>query len=421
MSDITVSVEGLGKRYLIGHQRDPYGRLTESISAAIRAPFDRLKAKRQANTEWIWALRDVAFQLRAGDVVGVLGRNGAGKTTLLKVLSRITEPTTGIVTLRGRVASLLEVGTGFHPELTGRENVFLSGAVLGMRRAEIARKFEEIVEFSGVEQFLDTPVKRYSSGMQVRLGFAVAAHLEPDILFIDEVLAVGDLAFQQKCLGKMGEVARQGRTIVFVSHNMGAISALCPMSIWLEAGKVRLIGTTPEIVPMFVRDSTRDLGLGETSLVVDERLEAQVTRVRILSESGEVAPIGECADSLRVEMLLDVRRHVPGLYAYLEVRRPNGVTVMASDSMDTDPNPLDDLSVGSHVITATIPARTLAPGPYDVYVNLTSISGRDFNVHSPGVVGSFQLHDSTSLRGDARSGYFSTLLRWSAARSEAPD
>ena len=191
MSDVVVSVEGLGKRYRIGHQRDPYGRLTETLAGAFRAPIDMVRGKRRETSEWIWALRDVSFELRQGDVVGVIGRNGAGKTTLLKVLSRITEPSAGRATLRGRVGSLLEVGTGFHPELTGRENVFMSGAVLGMRRAEIKRKFDEIVEFAGIEQFLDTPVKRYSSGMQVRLGFAVAAHLETEILIVDEVLAVG--------------------------------------------------------------------------------------------------------------------------------------------------------------------------------------------------------------------------------------
>ena len=193
MANTAISVDGLGKRYEIVHEREPYGRLTESLWNAVRAPMDMVRGvRRGSTTEWIWALRDVSFELQQGDVVGVIGRNGAGKSTLLKVLSRITEPTTGTATLHGRVGTLLEVGTGFHPELTGRENIFMSGAVLGMRRKEIIRQFDAIVAFAGVEQFLDTPVKRYSSGMQVRLGFAVAAHLEPEILFVDEVLAVGD-------------------------------------------------------------------------------------------------------------------------------------------------------------------------------------------------------------------------------------
>ena len=210
MGDVVISAEGLGKRYRIGHQEDPYGRLTESLYGALRAPVERLRGRSRSSSEWIWALRDLSLEIRRGEVVGVIGRNGAGKTTLLKVLSRITEPTTGNAILRGRVGSLLEVGTGFHQELSGRENIYMSGAVLGMRRAEIARKFDEIVEFSGVEQFLDTPVKRYSSGMQVRLGFAVAAHLETEILFVDEVLAVGDADFQRKCLGKMSEIGEVG-------------------------------------------------------------------------------------------------------------------------------------------------------------------------------------------------------------------
>ena len=417
MSDVAVSVEGLGKRYRIGHQRDPYGRLTESLWAAMRAPIDLARRKPRETSEWFWALKDVSFELRQGDVVGVIGRNGAGKSTLLKVLSRITEPTTGSATLRGRVSSLLEVGTGFHPELTGRENVYLSGAILGMRRAEMNRKFDEIVDFAGIDQFLDTPVKRYSSGMQVRLGFAVAAHLEPEILFVDEVLAVGDLAFQEKCLGKMNDIAGQGRTVVFVSHNMGAVGTLCPMTLWLEKGQARMLGRTEDVVPEYVRSSRGSSETGELVIETDDSREAQVSRVRILSASGEVTPVGECADPVTIEMVLDVRQRLRGLYAYLEVQLPTGMTVLMSDSLDTNPNPIDDLGVGRHVITATIPPRTLAPGKYDVYVSLASVSGREFLVHVPGIVGSFRLHDSTSSRGDARRGFFSTLLQWRVAES----
>lgn len=239
-----VRIENLGKRYRIG-QLERYRTLRESIQNAVRAPFRRLLERGNArlpdtspgshpNGESIWALKDVCFEVKQGEVLGIIGRNGAGKSTLLKVLSRITEPTEGHVEIRGRVSSLLEVGTGFHPELTGRENVFLNGAILGMSRAEIKRKFDQIVAFSGVEKFLDTPVKRYSSGMSVRLAFAVAAHLEPDILVIDEVLAVGDAAFQKKCLGKMGDVAESGRTVLFVSHNMQAVNTLCSRVLLLD-------------------------------------------------------------------------------------------------------------------------------------------------------------------------------------------
>ena len=226
MSDIAIRVDNLGKQYRIGGQQKGYKRFSETAMDALTAPVRRLRSlgKPPPPEETFWALKDVSFDVRRGDAVGIIGHNGAGKSTLLKILSRITEPSTGRVGLHGRVASLLEVGTGFHPELTGRENVYLNGVILGMRRGEIERKFDEIVDFSGVEKFLDTPVKRYSSGMQVRLAFAVAAHLEPEILLVDEVLAVGDAEFQKKCLGKMGEVASGGRTVLFVSHNMAAIA-----------------------------------------------------------------------------------------------------------------------------------------------------------------------------------------------------
>jgi lipopolysaccharide transport system ATP-binding protein len=412
MSDIAVSVHGLAKKYRIGVRRDPHDRLTEVLWSGLTRPFRRRTSTDK--TGEFWALRDVSFDVPRGSVLGVIGRNGAGKSTLLKILSRITEPTLGRAELHGRVGSLLEVGTGFHSELTGRENVLLSGAILGMKRAEINRKFDEILEFADIGQFVDTPVKRYSSGMKVRLGFAVAAFLEPEILFIDEVLAVGDLAFLEKCLGKMSEVAGHGRTVVFVSHNMGAIATLCPMSLWLDGGQVRMLGKTSDVVPDFVKASGHNFSVGEVILEADEAREVQVSRVRILSAAGEVTPVGECADPVTIEMLFDVRRRLPGLYAYLEVRRPDGTAVMMSDSYDTSPNPIDNLSVGRYVVTATIPERTLAPGNYDVYVNLTGVAGRDFNVHSPGVVGSFRLYDSKSLRGNARPGFFSTLLKWQA-------
>ena len=260
MSEVAISVEGIGKRYRIGRKVDPYGRLTETLWGALRAPVDLVRRKPRETGEWFWALRDVSFELRQSDVVGIIGRNGSGKSTLLKVLSRITEPTAGSALLNGRVGSLLEVGTGFHQELTGRENVFMSGAVLGMRRAEINRKFDEIVEFAGISQFLDTPVKRYSSGMQVRLGFAVAAHLEPEILFVDEVLAVGDADFQKKCLGKMSELGQGGRTIMFVSHNMPAILRLCQQAVLLDHGRMVMGGPTHAVVRTYL-----ETDIGSTS------------------------------------------------------------------------------------------------------------------------------------------------------------
>jgi len=254
MSSVVIRSDGLGKRYHRGAVqqssllRDHLGRFLKSPLSLFRRPKE----------ETFWALKDIALEVHEGEVLGLIGRNGAGKTTLLKVLSRITRPTTGWAEIHGRTGSLLEVGTGFHPELTGRENAYLSGAILGMGKAEIARKFDEIVGFAELEKFIDTPVKHYSSGMYVRLAFAVAAHLEPELLFVDEVLAVGDAAFQKKCLGKMGEVSRQGRTIVFVSHNMTALRKQCTRAIWLDGGKVIMTGSAGEVIDHYLQKNTSD-------------------------------------------------------------------------------------------------------------------------------------------------------------------
>lgn len=250
-----VRVNNVSKQYSIGRREAAYDTLRESIIEAVRAPLKRLRKRNgnNGNSETIWALKDVSFTVEPGEVIGIIGRNGAGKSTLLKVLSRITEPTSGRAELYGRVASLLEVGTGFHPELTGRENIYLNGAILGMRKSEIDRKFDEIVAFAELEQFLDMPVKRYSSGMYTRLAFAVASHLEPEILVVDEVLAVGDSQFQKKCLGKMGDVASEGRTVLFVSHNMAAVRSLCGRAIWLDRGQIIEAGETAQVVLSYLQ------------------------------------------------------------------------------------------------------------------------------------------------------------------------
>jgi lipopolysaccharide transport system ATP-binding protein len=251
-----VTVENLSKRYRIGAVRAQYSTLRESLAGAMRAPFVR---RTNAAETALWALKDVAFSVDEGQVVGIIGSNGAGKSTLLKILSRITEPTTGRVALRGRVGSLLEVGTGFHPELTGRDNIYLNGAILGMQRAEVQRKFDEIVAFAEVEKFIDTPVKFYSSGMYLRLAFAVAAHLEPEILIVDEVLAVGDVQFQKKCLGKIGEVAGRGRTVLFVSHNMAAVLSLCSRALLLQRGQLIADGAADAVVSGYLKQASEAL------------------------------------------------------------------------------------------------------------------------------------------------------------------
>ncbi len=263
MSDTVIRVENLSKKYIIGHQQEGryrYKALRDVLADGIKSIGSRILNPKQnipdPTREEFWALKDVSFEIKQGDRVGIIGRNGAGKSTLLKVLSRITEPTNGRVSIKGRVASLLEVGTGFHPELTGRENIYLNGAILGMGKEEIKRKFDEIIDFAEVEKFLDTPVKRYSSGMYVRLAFAVAAHLEPEILVVDEVLAVGDAKFQKKCLGKMSNVAQEGRTVLFVSHNMVAIKSLCPSIIWLQNGQINGYGKSDRVISDYLQSDT---------------------------------------------------------------------------------------------------------------------------------------------------------------------
>jgi len=296
VSDVAIRVEGLGKQYRIGGPRARYRTIREAAVEAVRSPFRRLSSALRgegsgANGETIWALKDVSFEVERGEVVGIIGRNGAGKSTLLKVLSRIAEPTEGWAEIHGRVGSLLEVGTGFHPELTGRENIYLSGAVLGMRRGEIDRRFDEIVDFSGVEQFLDTPLKHYSSGMQVRLGFAVAAHLELEILLVDEVLAVGDAEFQEKCLGKMGEVARGGRTVLFVSHNLDAVAQLTTRALLLDMGKLGKDGGTDAVIRHYRKMLADRSEQGEYVAIADG---AGVLRAKVVtSEPNQIHRFGE--------------------------------------------------------------------------------------------------------------------------------
>jgi lipopolysaccharide transport system ATP-binding protein len=318
MSNTVIQVENLSKRYDIGHQYDRNDGLSHRAELAFRNPVRWLRNKVGSTREEIeefWALRDVSFEINQGDVVGIIGRNGAGKSTILKILSRITEPTSGRVKIKGRVASLLEVGTGFHQELTGRENIFLNGAILGMSHAEIKRKFDEIVAFSEIEKFLDTPVKRYSSGMYVRLAFAVAAHLEPEILIIDEVLAVGDASFQKKCLGKMGEVSGEGRTVLFVSHNIGALNTLCKEAIYFEKGRVKEIGKAARVL----------------SIYSSEIFSTQITDLSSLRVPG----FGEKIKFTSIELVSDVAQTV--LF---------GQPIVYSLTIHSDHN-LDGLTIGS--------------------------------------------------------------------------
>jgi len=313
-----IKIENLSKKYVIGHQRqESYSTLRDVMMHKIRGIGERLRHplspnREKTTLEEFWALKDINFEIKQGDRVGIIGRNGAGKSTLLKILSRITEPTTGRIKINGRVASLLEVGTGFHPELTGRENIFLNGAILGMSRVDIKKNFDEIVAFAEVEKFLDTPVKRYSSGMYVRLAFAVAAHLEPEILIVDEVLAVGDAAFQKKCLGKMGEVAEGGRTVLFVSHNMGAIQALCSRGIMLYNGVIRCEGPTTDVISAYLAITEIDSHINLRKRFDDKAPKsAWYTDIRFRSATGEI--VTAAISGLPLDIILVYQAKKPGL------------------------------------------------------------------------------------------------------------
>lgn len=353
-----IEVTTIGKKYKITHERGSYIALRDVLTNALRHPFAFLKrAAKQTlgiDTEVFWALQDVSFAVQKGEVVGIIGHNGAGKSTLLKILSQITPPTTGEIRLHGTVGSLLEVGTGFHPELTGRENIMLNGAILGMKKSEIVRKFDEIVAFAGIEQFLDTPVKYYSSGMYVRLAFSVAAHLEPDILIVDEVLAVGDAEFQKKCLGKMREITKtDGRTILFVSHNMDAIRRLCTKTILLEKGRVVAYGDTDTVIEQYTQRTTSD---GSHRWVRDTEVDRETPLVpevfEVVHENG--------AHTVRIQATL----HEPledltlGYALYTE----NGELLYWSYQTDSDPSLT--LKQGHNTLTSTIPADLLNNGTY---------------------------------------------------------
>jgi homopolymeric O-antigen transport system ATP-binding protein len=377
---LVLRVEGVGKMYRVG-QREPYRALRDVIAGAFKAPARRLRNGRAAEPDRIWALDDVSFDVGRGEVVGLIGANGAGKSTLLKVLSRITEPTAGQIMIRGRVGSLLEVGTGFHPELTGRENIFLNGTILGMRRTEILARFDEIVDFSGVERFLDTPVKRYSSGMQVRLAFAVAAHLEPEILLVDEVLAVGDAEFQQKCLGKMREVTREGRTVVFVSHNLAAVRALCPRALVLEKGRLVFDGATEDAVHRYLghaetsagavldRDALR-LHVAKTRLYSDEPF-FECIRVAVLDEEGLPSTSFRSDEAITVAIDYRVHRTVPTLRILVTLTDENQVSVLRTETID-DPDGAARLEPGTYRSAVTLPRQLFGDTELDLNVSLIS-------------------------------------------------
>jgi lipopolysaccharide transport system ATP-binding protein len=390
MSKPIIQVDHLSKRYRLG--TFGYGSLQRDVASL----WARMRGKpdpnavigsdtRTANQEF-WALKDVSFEVQQGEVLGVIGSNGAGKSTLLKILSRITAPTEGRAELRGRVASMLEVGTGFHPELTGRENVFLNGAILGMTKAEIVSKFDEIVDFSGIEQFIDTPVKRYSSGMYVRLAFAVAAHLEPEILLVDEVLAVGDAAFQKKCLGKMGDVAREGRTILFVSHNMAAVRNLCHRVIWVDGGCIRDFGETEAVVYRYLDHFARAERLEDipdTVAMLPDDPVFKMIRVDVLQDEKPTLHI-ENGKPVHLRMTYQVKRRVSGLRIYMELLDRDKHVIFRSNHDDLA-EAIITTEQGQYVSEMILPANWLAPLPYFLRLGaLVNSTLENYRVCTPG-------------------------------------
>jgi lipopolysaccharide transport system ATP-binding protein len=393
MNDIVIRVENLGKLYRLG-QYVGYGTLREGLTNAFAAPLRRIRrmggAKREVEpsppttdrNDHIWALKDISFEVKQSEVVGIIGRNGAGKSTLLKILTRITGATEGYAEIHGRVGSLLEVGTGFHPELTGRENIFLNGAILGMKKAEVKRKFDEIVEFSGVEKFIDTPLKRFSSGMQVRLAFAVAAHLEPEILLVDEVLAVGDVGFQKKCLGKMENISQQGRTVLFVSHNMQAVRSLCPRCILLKDGRVSIDAPTTDTILAYYND-LRLLTVDEDTDVANPKNrrgsgEARFTEIRIQDESGEECSNFTMGSTIRFTLSYKTFAEVDNLLLSIALRSGKSGELITSAGHLVSGESLPAEYTGSVVIE--LPHVNLRPGDYPLYFWLGSSTKRAFDV-----------------------------------------
>jgi lipopolysaccharide transport system ATP-binding protein len=411
--DSVIQCDGLGKSYLIGHQgtRERYSTLRDVVVRQARGVWQATQRALRGQMsvegdeiEEFWALRDVSFEVQQGEVVGVIGRNGAGKSTLLKILSRITEPTEGRVTLRGRVASLLEVGTGFHPELTGRENIFLNGAILGMTRAEIREKFDEIVAFAEVEKFLDTPVKRYSSGMYVRLAFAVAAHLEPEILLVDEVLAVGDAEFQKKCLGKMSEVAQGGRTVLFVSHNMGAINRLCQRGLLFDQGHLKFDGDAQTATSMYMVTETGVSSKREWCEAKDQPGDDVARLIRVqATQGGVLSDTMDIRFPVDLEMIYENRFEGAQLLASYALLDSQGVFLFATaDFADEDaaqPRP-----AGVYKSVCRVPGNLFAEGQVRVYAEV-STRQPVYQIHASVLDAiAFQVVD-TGAPGSVRAGW----------------
>jgi lipopolysaccharide transport system ATP-binding protein len=422
MSNTSIKIENVSKLYRLGKigtgsfkhdvnrwwhtvrgKEDPYMRLGEENDRTTKG-----------NSDYVWALKDISFDVQRGDVLGIIGKNGAGKSTLLKLLSRTTLPTKGSIKIKGRIASLLEVGTGFHPELTGRENIFLNGAILGMTKFEIKQKFDEIVDFSGVEKYIDTPVKRYSSGMYVRLAFAVAAHLEPEILIVDEVLAVGDAEFQKKAIGKMQDVSSQeGRTVLFVSHSMPAIRQLCTRGFVMKNGIITFQGNPDEAVQNYIVQNTNSNLTPHYTKNDIQKTSIEIIRAEVMNAELQNKSHFNADEDIYILLKFVKNENVPGILGYLVVRSELDEVYIESDTYDFLPNILDELEVGEHDLLLKIPKRVLPKGTFKFYLNFQSqFSFKGLTLDSPRDILKFEVYDTTSSRGPRRKAYTNTIVEW---------
>jgi len=403
---VAIVAENISKRYRLGQLQRGYGTLRDAMAHGAKRLARR---EHRPDRPEIWALDDVSFEVPEGEVLGVIGKNGAGKSTLLKILTRITAPTTGRAEIRGRVGSLLEVGTGFSGELTGRENIFLNGAVLGMKRREIARKFDDIVGFSGVEQFIDTPVKRYSSGMYVRLAFSVAAHLEPEILLVDEVLAVGDAEFQRRCLGRMEDYGASGRTVIFVSHNMQAVARMCDRVILLRQGKIERVGPSADVVAHYLQtesgSSSERTWPDRASAPGDDLI--RLRAVRVVGQDGRLLDAVDVRHPVGIEITFDVLRDEA---VFPKIKVVDGQGEVAFNALDTRERWNEPSSPGEYVSTAWIPGNLLSEGLYTVTPSVCSIGGPKLIPHANvGEAVSFHVQDP--IEGDSARGRYTGALR----------
>ncbi len=426
-NDIAIKVENLSKRYRIGLKEEMYENIGGAIFGFITSPLKNYRKYRSLykfddiepgddndSSNIIWALRDVSFEVKKGEVLGIIGGNGAGKSTLLKILSNITDPTRGKALIRGKVSSLLEVGTGFHPELTGRENVYLNGTILGMSKNEVDRKFSEIVDFAGVERFIDTPVKRYSSGMSVRLAFAVAAHLEPDILVVDEVLAVGDAEFQKKCLGKMGDMAKGGRTVLLVSHNMGAITDLCSRSLLLEEGRLKLDGPSKDAVSKYLSINTEQEGYWENNTYKERSgRQAWVKYARVLIGDGDkMSTNAFFNEEIKIEIGYEIKRTVRSFRSYLFIKDSSNNVIWGSHDTDGNEKVGRAREPGVYNSTCIFPKGLLRPGRYHVSIGIFGKPPEDVEEEHVDVL-SFDVSEANYVfSSDPRIGLITPCLKW---------